>query len=453
MGGAPVPRSIRWHVVGMLLAVPMLAAAAAVVTGNRVGAEMVEAGRMWWDGHVPLWTEAQGLGRPLVGDGGSWVFYPSIVLYGLVAMRWAWAIDVLLHLALVGFGVWVLAKRAGWPGRWAILGGIASQVIVAVMLWLDVRAGHVAALLPWVMVGVMGLAARPEVWRLIGVMLLMTLASLAGPIMPAVAVAGIAMAVAILLIVRPVPWCAQTTRRQRAAALPLLIVCASGALLLSGVHWVPRIYFERMEEREKLVAASQDWLKTLPRMWTVRSAQTAELPGDAGRRVADGRADPKIVVVLDRQVDEFYAQPSEYTTNLVRTGGASRREPVVNVVEDRPGMLRVKVSNPSGWLVISGAYAQGWRGRLEATSVSRRGEQRVVDSDAVVLPAYGVLRAMPLTALGGMEVEAEMRYWPVGWRRGMLVSGLGLVLLVLLAGLRLMNERARQSPKSGIENM
>lgn len=437
-GEPPVPRCRRWMVVGLLMAAPLLGALVGAMAGAGVGAEVVEAGSLWRAGHVPLWSEARGLGRPLVGDGGSWVFYPSVLLYGWMDERWAWAMDAFVHIAVAGLGVWALAKRAGWAGKWSVAAGMVAQVIVAVLVGLDVRVAHAAALLPWVLVGVMGLARRPTVWRVIGVMLLMLLVMLAGRMTPALAVIGVAGVMAMVVIVRAPYCCIEMTRWGRARALPLLVVSFVGAVLLAGVHWVPRVYLERLEEREKLAAESREWLATLPRIWTVRAAQTAELPGDARRRIANKLADPKIVVVLDRQIDEHYAHAEQLTPNLLRRPDNSRREPMVEVVEDRPGMLRVKVRNPSGWLVVSAAYAHGWRGRLEATSVSRRGEKRVVDREAVVMPAYGVLRAMPLASLGGDEVEAEMRYWPVGWRRGVVVSALGAVLLMLMVGWGLM---------------
>jgi len=55
-------------------------------------------------GEIPLWNPNVGLGAPVIGDGHTGVFYPTICFIMMMPAKWAWVCE--RHRADVGRWIW-----------------------------------------------------------------------------------------------------------------------------------------------------------------------------------------------------------------------------------------------------------------------------------------------------------------------------------------------------------
>ncbi len=115
----------------------------------------------WRAGDPPLWCPLIYLGAPALGNPQMGVLDPQVLalwpleaLFGLdgfhLGLAWfGWA-----RLFAAGLGAFLLARRLGLGAGPALLAGVVFQVSGFVQLWLHFSLGHVAPLLPWLLLGI-----------------------------------------------------------------------------------------------------------------------------------------------------------------------------------------------------------------------------------------------------------------------------------------------------------
>ncbi len=94
--------------------------------------------------------------------------------------------------------------------------------------------------------------------------------------------------------------------------------------------------------------------------------------------------------------------------------------------------IRVRVSQgDGGWLVIADSFQCGWRATYESVD---HGSPTTLP----ILPAYGVLRAVPLPRDRLHPIDVIFEYRPNGWRNGLRMSfaGTGMIVILLLLSMR-----------------
>ena len=172
-----------------------------------------------------------------------------------------------------------------------------------------------------------------------------------------------------------------------------------------------------------------------PRAWVARGVKTFEHCDDVLDRVAKMDFNPDEVVLLDKERidtdDPLFAK--EAWNNAGLSGGRSSVQflPAARGDGDRPETFRVQVSGANGgYLVLADTYFPGWTATL--LDDARNGGVR----ELPILPAYGVLRAVPLPQ-GQSAARIEFSYRPTSWRVGLLTSLCALFLLLILIGYNL----------------
>jgi hypothetical protein len=137
-----------------------------------------------------------------------------------------------------------------------------------------------------------------------------------------------------------------------------------------------------------------------------------------------------------RLLDERLKSDPQFWTRTGMNGARAQVQflPPAKGETERPEVVRLQVAGAmGGWLVLADSYFPGWTATVTAPD-ERTGSPTV--KEVPVLPAYGVLRAVPLPA-GVPNVHVEFRYRPWSWRIGATVSMTALCLFVLLVGLTL----------------
>jgi hypothetical protein len=182
-----------------------------------------------------------------------------------------------------------------------------------------------------------------------------------------------------------------------------------------------------------------------PRAWIAPRAETYQKLAPVLDRVAKMDFKPEELVLLDQEVAKQLPFnwdtpiPDEAWTHKGSTFSRGARAtilPPAKPEDDRPEVVRVQVSGANGgYLVLADSYFPGWT----ATIVDRGGGK-----DVPVLPAYGVLRAVPLPP-GTSSAIVEFRYRPWSWRVGLLTSALAACLFILLTGVTMLPRRRRHA--------
>jgi hypothetical protein len=181
-----------------------------------------------------------------------------------------------------------------------------------------------------------------------------------------------------------------------------------------------------------------------PRAWIAPRAQVYDTIEPVLDRVAKMDFNPDELVLLDRDVAwDSRALADADKSVWSRTGTAStRRAPAVQFLpplkneDERPEVIRMEVSGASGggYLVLADTYLPGW---TASVTEPRTGMAK----DVPILPAYGVLRAIPLPERAG-PVRVELRYRPWSWRVGLMTSASAVCLFILLAGVTILPRRS-----------
>jgi hypothetical protein len=177
-----------------------------------------------------------------------------------------------------------------------------------------------------------------------------------------------------------------------------------------------------------------------PRAWVAPRAETYKELAPVLDRVAKMDFKPDEVVLLDQEVKRQWPWEEEIPAEAWEHRGTAGRGATVSFLppagheEERPEVVRVRVSGGGGgYLVLADSYFPGWTATVsEGGSAGAR--------EVPVLPAYGVLRAVPLPA-GGGSVTVEFRYRPWSWRIGLMVSATAGCLFLLLVGLAMLPRR------------
>ena len=102
-------------------------------------------------GHLPLWNPYVGLGRPFLADVETAAFYPPNLLYLVLEPHVALALLLVLHYALLLFGMARLGRLLGMDDRTALLVGVAyacSGVVVGVIHKGQIPFGEAIAWVP-----------------------------------------------------------------------------------------------------------------------------------------------------------------------------------------------------------------------------------------------------------------------------------------------------------------
>jgi hypothetical protein len=175
-----------------------------------------------------------------------------------------------------------------------------------------------------------------------------------------------------------------------------------------------------------------------PRAWIAGSAQKYDSSEQVLDRVAKMDFDPEQVVLLDRQIEDPISRKLALQDDSQNVSDASALTAIGFVEQKRPEVISIVVSQGGGWLVLADTYFPGWA----ATIVPENGKEQ----PAAIWPAYGVMRAVKLPNIPSAMI-VEMRYRPISWRMGSMISIaawgifaiLALFTLVMMRGLRLRN--------------
>ena len=121
----------------------------------------VLAGRQLWGGHLPLLNPLADSGTPLLGAMNAGALFPLTLLFAVLPPLVAWTINMIAVYAAGAVGIYVLARGLGLVSG---ASGVAALVyayggaMVGQAVHLGVVQGY--ALLPWLLVAVVGLGRR-----------------------------------------------------------------------------------------------------------------------------------------------------------------------------------------------------------------------------------------------------------------------------------------------------
>jgi len=198
------------------------------------------------DGEIPLWNPNVGLGAPVLGDGQTGVFFPTMLLHVLLLSKLAWVAGAVVMMWLGGFGIVVLFKSGSFKRAQASMPAEGSHVLFPALVFLGTclcmgagarSAGNAVALTPWVLLASAGLLRRISAARLVGTTLLMSLIFLGGTIGAGIGVVAASLIYLIWLHVRgPRQWGGFV------GAILTLTAASLVAALVAAVQWMPTIY-------------------------------------------------------------------------------------------------------------------------------------------------------------------------------------------------------------------
>lgn len=180
----------------------------------------------------------------------------------------------------------------------------------------------------------------------------------------------------------------------------------------------------------------------LPRAWIARtvSPRWQATAGEALGQVRRAGFDPRQMLVLDRQMDPIFLEVEQAQTALLRAAAPAAANATMRWLEDSPNRIRLQIQGGGGWLVLADAYADGWTATIgppkQMVPTGRRSSRsKASERAAMIAPAFGLFRAIPLPQMPVMEVSLE--YAPRPWRHGALLSLAGILILAMMGGLSL----------------
>ncbi|MBI4246936.1 MAG: hypothetical protein HY614_07075 [Candidatus Rokubacteria bacterium] len=101
-----------------------------------------------WSGSLPLWNPFAAGGRPLLGNGGSAVFYPLNVLSYILPLATSFAWIAVVKLFIAGMGMYLFLRDLGRSRAAALLGGCAFMLSGFMIVWLNHTHTNHAVWLP-----------------------------------------------------------------------------------------------------------------------------------------------------------------------------------------------------------------------------------------------------------------------------------------------------------------
>jgi hypothetical protein len=215
------------------------------------------------------------------------------------------------------------------------------------------------------------------------------------------------------------------------------IAAATSGLERSSVDWTAIA----PEVNEKMSALPRAWVARLGRYVADREAATAMM--------RQPRFDPVQMVPL---VDLNVAPPPNDDEEVVRPRVVSRYassatgSPAIEWFSDEGDKVKFRIGGGTGgYLVLADAWAPGWQATVQPLQAASRRNLEIDEPiqprpvDAAVAAAFGFLRAVPLPYAGRAQgVEVIMDYKPEGWKKGLAASLLGGIVVLLLAGMSMM---------------
>jgi hypothetical protein len=180
-----------------------------------------------------------------------------------------------------------------------------------------------------------------------------------------------------------------------------------------------------------------------PRAWVAPRAEVYATTAEVLDRVAKMDFNPDQVVLLDKEhvgpvPEAVWKNGGGGPLRAPGGGGGVQLLAAPTPNDDRPEVVNLRVSGGGGgYLILADQWFPGWVARV---SDPRTGASR----ETPILPAYGVLRAVPLPAAAG-TVRVEMRYRPWSFRIGAITSIISVCLLLVLAGAATFESRGRMA--------
>jgi hypothetical protein len=169
----------------------------------------------------------------------------------------------------------------------------------------------------------------------------------------------------------------------------------------------------------------------LPRAWVALEGRRVSAPRDALDALASTQpVNPlKLVLLDDADVDSAQRRLIDERPGYWSRGAADASPGEVTYAAPMPEEVHVRVrQGGGGWLVISDAFAPGWRATIH-------------DSHEPTVAAFGAFRAVQIPA---GSVEVVLKYEPPGWREAVLISGAGGIAMLLLFAWSLLRPRGRK---------
>ncbi len=186
--------------------------------------------------------------------------------------------------------------------------------------------------------------------------------------------------------------------------------------------------------------------RAMPRVWVARDARAYDSPQQVIERMQTPDFDPRNLVLVDRDIPREFKNvtkdaPSSF---LYEWTSPARSIPRIRILDSsQPEKIEIDLSGAAGgWLVISDSYAPGWEAHFTGKSQRRSRDTATVERQAVVLPAYGVVKAIPIPDLGQFssgDIKLTLEYKPRSFKQGVFLSAGGAILAALLMGLGLLN--------------
>ncbi|MGH9069089.1 MAG: hypothetical protein ACRD0J_16625, partial [Acidimicrobiales bacterium] len=166
----------------VLVVVPVLVFAVPAASGHLVLNDdnliqnyplRVLVGRSLDHGHLPLWDPYLWSGTPLLAGFNAGAFFPTTFLFAAVPKAVAWVVAEVAVYVSGGIGLYLFLRRCSLSGGAAFLGALTftfSGFMSGQLFHIDAVEG--AALAPWMLIAVRGLALGPRSSRLRHVLLL-----------------------------------------------------------------------------------------------------------------------------------------------------------------------------------------------------------------------------------------------------------------------------------------
>ncbi len=132
------------------------------------------------DGALPLWNPYAGLGMPLAANFQSAPAGPLVLPAFVHPEQATWDLVMLMRLLVGGVGCFALLRALGAAGPVAFVAASGYLLSSNFVLWLSSAALSVEALVPWLLLAILGLARRPGAGRFTAVALLTAAIALGG---------------------------------------------------------------------------------------------------------------------------------------------------------------------------------------------------------------------------------------------------------------------------------
>ena len=106
--------------------------------------QRVKVGAALREGGLPLWDATLHAGQPLLANPNNTALYPTALLYAVVPAVTAFNVEILLHVALAGAGMYLLARALRLPPVAAFVAGMAYAFSGPVLSLTNLLNRHLA---------------------------------------------------------------------------------------------------------------------------------------------------------------------------------------------------------------------------------------------------------------------------------------------------------------------